>query len=59
LRSWSEPTFVSGLSAGRPGEERARIIDEFFGRYEDLVAREPEGHGMDYVHIYLICAKAG
>lgn len=59
LRSWSEPTFVSGLSAARRPEERAQIIDAFFGRYEDLVAREPTGHAMDYVHIYLICTKEG
>lgn len=57
LRSWSEPTFASGLSAHRPPEERARILDEFFGRYETLVAAEPQGHGMDYVHIHLICVK--
>ena len=57
LRSWAEPTFASGLSADRPPEERARILDEFFGRYEKLVAAEPQGHGMDYVHIHLICVK--
>ena len=39
LRSWTEPTFASGLSAQRPPEERARILDEFFGRYERLVAQ--------------------
>jgi hypothetical protein len=59
LRSWSEPTFASGLAQTRPAEERVGIIDEFYGRYEALVARKPEGHGMDYVHIYLICAKVG
>lgn len=57
LRSWSEPTFASGLSPSRSPDERSRIIDELFGRYEALVARAPRGHGMDYVHIYLICAK--
>lgn len=59
LRSWSEPTFVSGLSATRPPEERAGIIDTFYQRYEDLVAAAPAGHGMDYVYIYLVCAKEG
>jgi hypothetical protein len=57
LRSWSEPTFASGLSADRPAEERTRILDEFFGRYERLVAAAPEGHGMDYIHIHLVCVK--
>ncbi|MEZ0305764.1 MAG: SAM-dependent methyltransferase [Hyphomicrobiaceae bacterium] len=57
LRSWSEPTFASGLSAERAPEERARILDEFFGRYERLVAKSPAGHGMDYIHIHLVCVK--
>jgi hypothetical protein len=57
LRSWSEPTFLSGLSSTRRPEERTRIIDTFFQRYEDLVADAPAGHGMDYVYIYLVCAK--
>lgn len=57
LRSWSEPVFLAGLSADRPVAERARIVDEFYGRYERLVAAAPEGHGMDYVHCCLICRK--
>ena len=38
--------------------EKAGIIDTFYGRYEDRVAKSPEGHAMDYVHVYLICSKA-
>lgn len=57
LRSWSEPTFASGLSPERPEDERRRILDEFFGRYERLVAKSPEGHGMDYVHVHIVCVK--
>lgn len=57
LRSWSEPSFLSGLSTERPDEESAAIMDEFYGRYEKRVAAAPEGHGMDYVHIYLVCKK--
>jgi hypothetical protein len=57
LRSWSEPTFRSGLSPARPDEEKSQIIDEFYGRYESLVASDPHGHAMDYVHIYLTCAQ--
>jgi hypothetical protein len=48
---------LSGLSSTRRPEERARIIDAFYQRYEDVVADAPTGHGMDYVYIYLICAK--
>ena len=58
LRSWSEATFVNGLSPGRPPEEKAEIVDEFYGRYQTRVAGSPVGHAMDYVHCYLICEKA-
>lgn len=57
LRSWSEPTFAAGLDPTRPAPERLAILDEFFGRYERLVAANPEGHGMDYIHVHLVCAK--
>lgn len=57
LRSWSESVFMSGLSERRDIEERQQIVDAFYDRYEDRVRRAPEGHGMDYVHIHLICAK--
>jgi hypothetical protein len=57
LRSWSEPVFLNGLSADRDTEERAAIIDEFYDRYQSRVAAAPEGHGMDYVHIYLVLRK--
>lgn len=57
LRSWSEPTFANGLSPERSTVERARIIDAFYQRYEDMVAETPEGHAMDYVHIYMVCVK--
>jgi len=59
LRSWSEPTFANDLDADRPEEERAAIIDAFYGRYEAEVAASPKGHAMDYVHVYLICRKEG
>lgn len=57
LRSWSEHTFATGLSADRSIDERASILDRYFDAYEDRVRQKPEGHGMDYVHIYLVCAK--
>lgn len=59
LRSWSEPVFVNGLSPSRDEEEKAEIVDEFYHRYQASVAAAPEGHGMDYVHIYLILRKQG
>lgn len=59
LRSWSEPTFAAGLSPARAPAQRMAILDEFYGRYERTVAAAPEGHGMDYIHIFLICRKDG
>ena len=58
LRSWSESVFMAGLDAGRPLEERQDIIDAFYDGYEERVQQAPAGHGMDYVHIYLVCSKA-
>jgi len=57
LRSWSEHTFVAGLSPDRPAEEKQAIVDRFFDSYEDKVRQNPQGHAMDYVHIYLVCEK--
>ncbi len=57
LRSWSEPVFLAGLSSARGTAERADIVNEFYGRYQRLVAESPQGHAMDYVHCYMICAK--
>jgi hypothetical protein len=58
IRSWSEPVFYAGLSPDRPPEDRAALVDAFYAAYEARVAAAPEGHGMDYVHCYLICRKA-
>ena len=57
LRSWSEATFANGLSNERPLEEQRKILDTFYGKYENLVATSPAGHAMDYVHCYLIIRK--
>ena len=57
LRSWSEAVFLSGLDRNRTPEERHAIVDTFYKRYEDLVALEPDGHAMDYVHCYLAIEK--
>jgi hypothetical protein len=58
LRSWSEPTFAAGLSGARSPQERMRVLDSFFTRYRDAVSAAPEGHGMDYIHVHLVCRKA-
>jgi indole-3-acetate O-methyltransferase len=57
LRSWSETVFATALDTSRPAEERHAIVDAFYQRYEDLVAADPDGHAMDYVHCYLAIEK--
>ncbi len=57
LRSWSETVFANALDAARPAQERAELVDEFYGRYENLVADNPDGHAMDYIHCYLAIEK--
>ncbi len=57
LRSWSEHSFVAGLSPVRSVAERQALVDRLYENYEERVRRNPEGHAMDYVHIYLVCEK--
>ena len=59
LRSWTESTFLGALSPGRPLDERRAIIDRYYDRYEAMVRASPGGHGMDYVHCYMIVGKVG
>ena len=47
----------TALSDSRTSEEKAKIVDEFFERYEKEVAKRPEDHGMDYVHAYMVIRK--
>jgi len=59
LRSWTESTFLTALSPERSPEERQGIVDRYYEAYEALVRENPEGHGMDYVHIYMTIVKIG
>ena len=47
---------------GFPARGRRRsgcaFSTSFFTRYRDAVAAAPEGHGMDYIHVHLVCRKA-
>ena len=56
-RTWSNHTFYSSLSETRSEKERNEIVDLFFKRYEDLVAKAPEEHAMYYVHAYMNIQK--
>lgn len=57
LRSWSETVFMSGLDPDRPPDERQALVDRFYQAYVERVRRSPQGHAMDYVHIYMVVAK--
>jgi len=57
LRSWSETVFANALDPTRPAEERRALVDAYYRRYEAMVAADPDGHAMDYVHCYLEIEK--
>ena len=46
-----------GLSDSRSSEEKEKIVDELFRRYEDEVAKCPEDHGLDFVNAYMVIEK--
>lgn len=56
-RTWSNSTFVAGLSAHRSNEEKSALADALFESYAQRIAENPEKHGMDYVHSYLTLEK--
>lgn len=57
-RTWSNSSFRSALNNNRSDEEKDKIVDEFYNRYEQFVAKDPTGHAMDYVHSYMVIQKA-
>lgn len=57
IRSWNESIYFNALSGQRPLEQRRQIIEDYYGSYRDLVRHNPEGHGMDYVHAYMVISK--
>jgi hypothetical protein len=57
LRSWTESTFLSGLSPRRSVIQRETIIERYYQRYQSLVSNDPNKHKMDYVHAYLVINK--
>ena len=57
LRSWTEATFFAALDGGRTVEERRDIIDRYYAEYQNRVREQPEGHAMDYVHIYMVLER--
>jgi len=57
IRSWNESIFFNALSSERPNEERRQIIEDYYESYKSMVRDNPEGHGMDYVHAYIVISK--
>lgn len=57
LRTWSNTTFFSALSVERSVEDRNRIVDLLFEKYRSAVEKNPQNHGMDYVHSHLHVEK--
>ena len=56
-RTWSNSTFIAGLSDERSPEEKDALVDELFSVYQARVAENPAEHAMDYVHSYLRVVK--
>ena len=56
MRSWSETVFKNAL-INRSQDEVNKIIDMFYNLYIEDVAKNPEGHAMDYVHVIMDIKK--
>ena len=56
MRSWSETVFRTALE-GRGEDNINQIVDQFYDSYRDVVAANPSGHAMDYIHIILDIEK--
>ena len=57
IRTWNQSIFAAGLDPARPAEERAALIEDYYGEYRRLVLEDPQGHGMDYVHAYMTISR--
>jgi len=57
IRSWNESIYFNALSSDRPVEERREIIEDYYDTYKTMVRENPDGHGMDYVHAYMVISK--
>ncbi len=57
IRSWNESIYFNALSCDRPVVERREIIEDYYETYKTMVRESPDGHGMDYVHAYMVISK--
>ena len=56
MRSWSETVFRTAL-IGREEERINEIVNMFYSNYESEIAKNPDGHAMDYIHIIMEIEK--
>lgn len=56
-QSWSHSTFKSALNADKDEDEKEKVMKQFWDNYKSLVEKDPEAHGMDYVHSYIVFEK--
>ena len=57
LRSWNESTYAGALAERRTAQQRAELMQRYYGTYQSMVETNPEGHAMDYVHAYMVIAR--
>jgi hypothetical protein len=57
-RTWSHSTFKSALKEDRTEKDKEEVMAQFWENYMSLVEKDPESHGMDYVHAYFVFEKA-
>jgi len=57
FRVWSNHSIFAGLSEARPEDERRKIVDEFYQKYEDRIAANPDDHSLDIVHAVIVVEK--
>lgn len=56
-KTWSHSTFKGALKSTRSDDEKENIMSQFWENYMSLVAKNPEAHGMDYAHAYIVLEK--
>ena len=56
MRSWSETVFRTAL-LNRKEKEINQIVNKFYNSYQKEIAKNPEGHSMDYIHIIMDIEK--
>ena len=56
IRSWSETVFRTAL-IDRKEKYIDEIVNKFYNSYQQEISENPEGHGMDYVHIIMEIKK--